>query len=405
MNRPLLDRSAAVAAMAQQGASGKAPSSSLMMTIPTAAAAAAAGEPVDTSKRSSGGSLDDFGRLKSSLPTLKEGATSRPTSKDGKDGKNDHEHNCAHNPPNHNNNKSSSPLAFRLGDETSRRIDQVLLLRPSSAAPDAACTSPPCCATTAATATATATATAERPSVQIQKHVYRRAAERLGLRIRKTKKNIATTCTTPPKESAMVKKRQATDVDTDTDNQQHATMQNLHPIKKKRKTVTFRPTATLSTIERISPSESKAMHRTSEEIRQDRDRTLQNARDLRNLFQLYGDEDVGTIRSLAQCLQIDTYVRGVEPYLSQEVYEGRRRAALQVVDTVLKTQALHRQRMAEDAASRQQGGQQPGPATFVDAMTNGIALASASLSRGAVVDAVNRGASDEANAMDVFLQE
>ena len=218
MNRPLLDRSAAVAAMAtQQGASGGGGSSggkaeSLTM-IPTAATVAA-----DAPRRS--GSLNNSDLLKSSLPllpTLKQEPTCRPTSNDGKNGHN----NYANNPPN-NNSKSSSPFAFRLADETSRRIDQILLRRPSSA-PGATC---------ACTTTADATATAERPSVKIQKHVYRRAAEKLGLRIRNTKKNN-TTCTTPPSESAMAKKRQATDIDTNSDNQQHA-MENL-PTKKKRK--------------------------------------------------------------------------------------------------------------------------------------------------------------------------
>ena len=350
-------------------ANSKSSSSSI---IPTAAAAPGETFHATPAKHSGGGSLDNFDLLKSSLPVLKQ----EPTSKE--DSKNDH-NTCANN-SNTSNNPKSSPFSFRLADETSRRIDQILLRRSSSTP----ATTSPC--TTTAGAIVSATATAERPSVHVQKHVYRRAAERLGLRIRKAKKNKHTTT---PNESAMVKKRQATDTDTDFDNK-HA-MQN--PMKKKRKTVTFRPTATLSTIERIAPSESEAMHRTSEESRRDRDRTIQNARDLRHLCQLYSHEDVGTIRSLAQCLQIDTCVRGVEHYLSQEVYEGRRRAALRVIDTVLQTQAQYQQRL-NDHVSQQNGGQ-PGP-TFVDAMTNDIALASASLSRGAAIDAMNRGAEDEA---------
>ena len=346
---------------------GSANSKSSSSIIP---AGAAPGETFHATPAKHSGSLDNFDLLKSSLPVLKHEPTSKDDSKD--------DHNTYAN--NSHNNPKSSPFSFRLADETSRRIDQILLRR-SSYTP--ATTSP--CTTTAA-AIVSATATARRPSVHVQKHVYRRAAERLGLRIRKAKKNKHTTT---PNESAMVKKRQATDTDTDFDNK-HA-MQN--PMKKKRKMVTFRPTATLSTIERIAPSESEAMHRTSEESRRDRDRTIQNARDLRHLCQLYSHEDVGTIRSLAQCLQIDTCVRGVEHYLSQEVYEGRRRAALRVIDTVLQTQAQYQQRL-NDRVSQQNGGQ-PGP-TFVDAMTNDIALASASLSRGAAIDAMDRAAEDEA---------
>ena len=311
--------------------------------------------------------------LKSSLPVLKH----EPTSKE--DSKNDH--NTYAN--NSNNNTKSPPFSFRLADETSRRIDQILFRRSSSTP----ATTSQSTTTAGAIASATHTATAERPSVHVQKHVYRRAAERLGLRIRRTKKNNNTAI---PNETATVKKRQAC-TDTNYDSYNKDPIQN--PLKKKRMTVTFRPTATLSTIERITPSESEAMHRTSEKSRRNRDRTIQNARDLRHLCQLYSHEDVGTIRSLAQCLQIDTCVRGVEHYLSQEVYEGRRRAALRVIDTVLQTQAQYQQRL-NDHVSQQNGGQ-PSP-TFVDAMTNDIALASAGLSRGAAIDAMNRGAEDEA---------
>ena len=381
MNRPLLDRSAAVAMTSVVTVGRPSSTTAQHQANPSSSVkfpGAAAGTDVKATAKASSlhgparkkhsGSLDNFDLLKSSLPALREGPTSRPTSitSTSKDNKN-RDHNAYANKA----SNKSPPFAFRLADETSHRIDQILL-RSSASTPT---TTSPSTTTTGPSAAVTA----KPPSVHIQTHVYRRAAERLGLRIREKKNN------TTPNESAMLKKRHTTDSDNN-----HA-IQN--PMKRRRKTVTFRPTATLSTIERITPSESKAMHRTSEESRQNWDRTIQNARDLRHLCQLYSHEDVDTIRSLAQCLQIDTCTRGVEHYLSQEVYEGRRRAAMRVVDTVLRTQAKYQQRMADYAC--QQEGQSPS-ASFVDAMINDIALASASLSRSATTDAMNRGADDEA---------
>ena len=233
--------------------------------------------------------------------------------------------------------------------------------------------------------------------MHIQTHVYRRAAARLGLRLRSRGGPSAGSgsANAPPRKSVMAKsKRQANDNDND-DDCDTLTSQHVQNPMKKRKTVTFRPTATLSTIERITPSESKAMHRTSEESRMDQDRTIQNARDLRNLCMLYSHEDAGTIRSIAQCLQIDTCTRGVEHYLSQEVYEERRLAAMRVVDTVLQTQAHYQQRRADADSSLSLAGVRPSP-SLVDDMTNDIALASARLSQSAAIDAMNRGAEDEA---------
>jgi len=177
-----------------------------------------------------------------------------------------------------------------------------------------------------------------------------------------------------------MKKRQATN-----------DAQNMMPekSKKRRKTVTFRPTAALSIIERPHPSECKAMHRSSQEAKEDKDRAIRNARNLRHLAELYSHEDAAMLRALAQCLRFDTCTRGIEHYLSREAYQKRHAAQLRVVDAVLRTQARHRQ----NAANLSQGDQ---PTT--DAKTNDIALASASLSRNATIDAVSRGAEDEAAA-------
>ena len=387
MNRPLLDRSAAVAmattsasasaavaggnagAMADQSAGGTLDGKAALPGAPAA-------------RR--GGSLDNFDTLKSSL--LHVDLQQAPASTTCASSKNNNYYANA-------NSKSPPSFPYHLADETSRRIDQILLR--SSSTPATASSS--AATTTASRGVATTNASYQgiRPSVQIQTRVYRRAAARLGLRLRSKDGPSAGSgsASAAPSKSAMAKsKRQANDIDNDCDTQTTQLVQN--PMKK-RKTVTFRPTATLSTIERISPSESKAMHRTSEESRMDQDRTIQNARDLRNLCMLYSHEDAGTIRSIAQCLQIDTCTRGVEHYLSQEVYEERRLAAMRVVDTVLQTQAHYQQRRADADSSLSLAGVRPSP-SLVDDMTNDIALASARLSQSAAIDAMNRGAEDEA---------
>jgi len=151
-------------------------------------------------------------------------------------------------------------------------------------------------------------------------------------------------------------------------------------------------------IERLSPSESKEVHTTLEEATEFQKQAIETAKTLRKLSKRYG-HDIASLKAHALRLQVDTCIRGIEHLLSKRLFQEKNLAQLRHVAAVLDVQARYQQYMSnlqEGSSYTCIGRGQPRPTIFAEAMASDIAKASASLSRRAVLDAIDQAAEDEA---------
>ena len=149
-------------------------------------------------------------------------------------------------------------------------------------------------------------------------------------------------------------------------------------------------------IERLSAADSMAMHTSNEEALELQKGAIHTAKTLRHLTKQYG-HDAASLRAHALRLQVDTCVRGIEHFLSKELFRERATAQMRHVDAVLDTQ--HRYRQYIHNLSQAHASSSPTHENvFVETMAGDIAKASKSSSRTAVLDAINRAVDDEVAA-------
>ena len=219
-------------------------------------------------------------------------------------------------------------------------------------------------------------------SSQPQSEKYRRAAQSLGLLYRDKRndaRNVTTTTESEVPKSVLVtkdKKKQPTP-------------------KRRRNQVSFSEKVRVVVIERLSSAESKAMHTTNEEALELQKDAIHTAKTLRHLTKHYG-HDVASLRAQAIHLQVDTCIRGIEHFLSRELFRERSLNQIRHADAVLDTQ--HRYRQYINAFQRAHAHASSPPTQhniFAETMAGDIAKMSKSLSRPTVLDAINRAVEDE----------
>lgn len=208
---------------------------------------------------------------------------------------------------------------------------------------------------------------------------YRRAAQSLGLHYRE-KRNDATTDEAPRSILVTQKKKQQ--------------QQSTH--NSPRDKVSFSEKVRVVAIERLSAADSKAMHTTNEEALEHQKDAIHTAKTLRHLTKHY-EHDIASFRAQALRLQVDTCVRGIEHFLSKQLFRERTLAQRRHVDAVLDTQ--HRYRQYFNDLQQPLTSSSPTQLNiFLDTMAGDIAKASKSLSRTAALDAINRAVEDEVAA-------
>lgn len=170
--------------------------------------------------------------------------------------------------------------------------------------------------------------------------------------------------------------------------------QSKHQARRDK--VSFSEKVIVVVIERLSAADSKAMHTTNEEALELQKDAIHTAKTLRHLTKHYG-HDVAVLRAQAFHLQVDTCIRGIEHFLSKQLFRERNLTQMRHVDTVLDTQ--HRYRQYANALQQARTSSSPTQLNiFVEAMAGDIAKTSKSMSRTTVLDAINRAVEDEVEA-------